>query len=55
MCIRDSLKEEGIVGRGAFDERICADAKIADIDEEKVRWFLRVAREADRFRYAGND
>jgi len=43
------LKEEGIVGRGAFDERICADAKIADIDEEKVRWFLRVAREERKF------
>ena len=43
------LKEEGIVGRGAFDERICAYAKITDIDEEKVRWFLRVAREERKF------
>ncbi|PIP19524.1 MAG: transcriptional regulator [Candidatus Omnitrophica bacterium CG08_land_8_20_14_0_20_41_16] len=43
------LKEEGIVGRGAFDERICADARIADIDEEKVSWFLRVAREERKF------
>lgn len=43
------LKEEGIVGRGAFDERICVDAKMSDIDQEKIRWFLRVAREERKF------
>ena len=45
----DFLKEEGIVGRGAFDERICVDAKMSDIDNEKIRWFLRVSREARKF------
>ena len=45
----DFLKEEGIVGRGAFGERICKDAKLSDIDEVKVRWFLRVARETRKF------
>ncbi|MBU4311473.1 MAG: DUF4062 domain-containing protein, partial [Candidatus Omnitrophica bacterium] len=39
------LKEEGIVGRGAFDERVCKKAKFTDIDEERIRWFLKVARE----------
>lgn len=43
------LKEKGIVGRGAFDERICIDAKMSDIDQEKVKWFLRVAREERKF------
>lgn len=45
----DFLKEEGIVGRGAFDERICVDAKMSDIDQEKVKWFLRIAREERKF------
>jgi len=43
------LKEKGIVGRGAFDERICADAKMSDIDEEKVRWFLKVAKAVRKY------
>lgn len=45
----DFLKEEGIVGRGAFDERICAGATFNDIDENKVRWFLSVARNERKF------
>ena len=45
----DFLKEEGIVGRGAFDERICADAAFKDIDEDKVRWFLKIARAARKY------
>ena len=45
----DFLKEEGIVGRGAFDERICVDAKMSDIDQKKVKWFLRIAREERKF------
>lgn len=43
------LKEEGIVGRGAFDERICENATFADIDEEKIRWFLRTAKAARKY------
>lgn len=45
----DFLKEEGIVGRGAFDERICKDAEIANIDEEKIRWFLKMAKAARKY------
>jgi len=45
----DILKEEGIVGRGAFDERICDDAQMSDIDQTKVEWFLRVSKEARKF------
>lgn len=45
----DFLKEEGIVGRGGFDERICVDAKMSDIDAAKTKWFLQVAREARKF------
>ena len=45
----DFLKEEGIVGRGAFDERICKDAKLSDIDKEKVRWFLRMAKASRKY------
>lgn len=43
------LKEEGIVGRGAFDERICEEAKWTDIDEDKVRWFLKVAKAVRKY------
>ena len=49
VSLLEFLKEEGIVGRGAFDERICVDAKMSDIDPEKVKWFLRVAREERKF------
>lgn len=45
----DFLKEEGIVGRGAFDERICEEASFKDIDEDKVRWFLKVAKAARKY------
>ncbi len=45
----DFLKEEGIVGRGAFDERICGGATFKDIDEDKVRWFLKIARAARKY------
>jgi len=43
------LKAEGIVGRGAFDERICQEATFKDIDEDKVRWFLKIARAARKY------
>ena len=45
----DFLKEKGIVGRGAFDESLCKDAKLIDIDEEKVRWFLRTAKASRKY------
>lgn len=48
------LKENSIVGRGGFDERICEDATFVDIDEEKVRWFVRVARDTRKFSLAVN-
>ncbi|MDE2231529.1 MAG: DUF4062 domain-containing protein [Candidatus Omnitrophica bacterium] len=38
------LRSEGVVGRGDFDERVCRGATFDDIDEPKVRWFLRVAK-----------
>lgn len=43
------LKEEGIVGRGTFEDRICKNAKFSDIDEKRIRWFLKVARDARKF------
>ena len=43
------LKNEGIVGRGAFDERVCKDATFKDIDEDKIRWFVRTAIDARKF------
>jgi predicted HTH transcriptional regulator len=45
----DFMKEEGIVGRGAFDERVYVGASMQDIDEEKVRWFLDIARSERKF------
>lgn len=43
------LREKGIVGRDAFDQRSCNKAKLSDIDEKKIRWFLKVAREKRNF------
>ncbi|MBI5416467.1 DUF4062 domain-containing protein [Candidatus Poribacteria bacterium] len=43
------LKEKGDVGKTEFDKRICEGAKFSDIDNEKIRWFLRVARERRNF------
>ena len=43
------LREEGIVGRGAFETRICKDAKLVDIDKKKVRWFLKTAKDTRKF------
>lgn len=43
------LREKGIVGRDEFDQRSCNKAKLSDIDENKIRWFLKVAREKRNF------
>lgn len=43
------LWEKGIVGRDAFDQRVCNRAKLSDIDDKKIRWFLKVARERRNF------
>ncbi|PKP56679.1 MAG: transcriptional regulator [Candidatus Altiarchaeales archaeon HGW-Altiarchaeales-2] len=43
------LREKGIIGRDAFDQRICSKVKLSHIDEKKIRWFLRVSREKRNF------
>ena len=43
------LKEKGEIGRAGFDQRICDGAKLSDIDEAKVRWFLKTARSKRNF------
>jgi predicted HTH transcriptional regulator len=45
----DFLKEEGVVGRGAFDGRLCEDATISDLDRAKLQWFTRTSRAARKF------
>jgi ATP-dependent DNA helicase RecG len=40
--LRKLAKESG--ERVYWDERVCEDASLEDIDEEKVRWFLKEAR-----------
>jgi len=40
--LRKLAKESG--GRVYWDERVCEDAGLEDIGEEKVRWFLKEAR-----------
>ena len=40
--LRKLAKERG--GRVYWDERVCEDAGLEDIEEEKVRWFLKEAR-----------
>lgn len=43
------LREKGMVGKSIFDEEICRSASWKDIDEAKVRWFLRRAKEKRNF------
>ena len=45
----DFLREKGIVGRHAFDSSVCEDSGLDDIDEEKVRRFLRTAKNQRNF------
>ena len=40
--LRKLAKESG--ERVYWDERVCEDASLEDIDEEKLRWFLKEAR-----------
>lgn len=43
------LKDKGEIGRAGFDQRICDEVTYNDIDDAKVRWFLRVAKEKRNF------
>lgn len=43
------LREKGIVGKSIFDEEVCVSTSWKDIDEDKVRWFLRAAKEKRNF------
>ena len=43
------LKEKGEIGKAGFDQRICKGAKLSDIDNAKVKWFLKVARAKRNF------
>lgn len=43
------LREKGIVGRQAFDSAICEDAGFEDIDREKVKRFLQIAKDQRSF------
>lgn len=45
----DFLKCEGIVSDNAFDESVCRNATLSDIDEKKVRWFLRIAKDKRKY------
>jgi predicted HTH transcriptional regulator len=47
----DILREDGVVSSFDFDERVCKDADMSDIDLQKVRWFLSVSKAAGRFPY----
>jgi len=38
------LKERGVISKMLFDMSVCEGATYDDIDEEKVRWFLRTAK-----------
>lgn len=48
------LKAKGVVGRAGFDQRICEGAKFLDIDEEKVRWCLKIARKKRNYPIAAD-
>jgi predicted HTH transcriptional regulator len=46
------LKEKGEIGKAGFDQRICEGAKLSDIDNAKVKWFLKVARAKRNFPFS---
>ncbi len=48
------LKAKGVVGRAGFDQRVCEGAKFSDIDEEKVRWCLKIARKKRNYPIAAD-
>ncbi|MCB4791948.1 MAG: DUF4062 domain-containing protein [Elusimicrobia bacterium] len=43
------LREKGEIGRAGFDQRICDGASFADINDDKVRWFLKIAKTKRNF------
>jgi len=43
------LREKGIVGKSIFDQAVCERASWKDIDTDKVKWFLRTAKEKRNF------
>lgn len=43
------LREKGIVGKSIFDQAVCEGALWKDIDTDKVKWFLRTAKEKRNF------
>ncbi len=43
------LREKGIVGKSIFDEVVCEGTSWRDIDNDKVKWFLRIAKEKRNF------
>src|SRR3989304_4864943 len=45
----DFLREKGIVGREAFDSAVYEDAGFSDIDKDKVKRFLQIARNQRNF------
>ena len=45
----DFLREKGIVGRHAFDSSVCEDAGFGDIDKDKIKRFLQIARNQRNF------
>ena len=45
----DFLREEGIVGKSEFDRAICHGSSFRDLDQEKIHWFLRLAKEKRSF------
>lgn len=48
------LKAKGVIGRAGFDQRICEGARFSDVDEGKVRWCLRIAREKRNYPIAAD-
>jgi predicted HTH transcriptional regulator len=50
----DFLREKGIVGKSVFDQTVCEGASWKDIDTDKVKWFLRTAKEKRNFPFPEN-
>lgn len=45
----DFLGVEGIITNTLFDSSVCENSSFDDIDEEKVRWFLQLAKNQRKF------
>ncbi len=49
------LEEKELIRSGPFDATICRDATMADIDQERIKWFINTAQAKRRFPFSAEE